>query len=66
MSFEDLKTVRQVAELNPAFSENGIRWLIFNRERNGFAQVVVKLGGRVFLDINKLNEWVEKNQTRSA
>ena len=46
MSFENLKTVRQVAELNPAFSESALRWLIFNSTKNGFDDVIVKLGRR--------------------
>lgn len=62
MSFENLKTVRQVAELNPAFSESALRWLIFNSTKNGFDDVIVKLGRRVLIDTQRLDKWVERNR----
>ena len=62
MAYENLRTVRQVAEANPAFSENGLRWLLFNREANGFNSVVVKVGRRVLLDVTKLDEWIENQR----
>ena len=66
MAFDDLRTVRQVAEASPAFSEASLRWLIFNGESNGFAEVLVKVGRRVLIDVRKLDEWLEKNRLRSA
>ena len=62
MSFENLRTVRQVAKASPAFSEASLRWLIFNRASNGFDEVLVKVGGRVFIDVRKLDEFLEKNR----
>ncbi len=66
MTLENLLTVKQVAESSPAFSEASIRWLIFNGESNGFAEVLVKVGRRVLIDVRKLDEWLEKNRLRSA
>ena len=59
MSYEHLRTVRQVAEANPAFSENSLRWLIFNKAENGFGEVLVKIGRRVLIDVERLGRWLE-------
>ena len=62
MSYQDLRSVRQVADANPAFSEASLRWMIFRAAENGFGEVIVKLGGRVFLDVRRLDEWIESNR----
>jgi hypothetical protein len=66
MALEDLLSVKQLAAKSPAFTESSIRWLIFNRESNGFDEVLVKVGRRVLIDGQKLDEWLEKNRLRSA
>jgi hypothetical protein len=47
---ENLRTVKQFVQECPAFTEQGIRWLIFNAESNGFSAVIVRVGRRVLLD----------------
>jgi len=55
-------TVRQLAEKYPAFSESGIRWLLFNRKTNGLSSAVTKLGKKVLIDNEKFEEWVNSHQ----
>ena len=62
MSYESLRSVREVADLNPAFSQAAIRWWIFNKETNGFDEVCVKVGRRVLIDTKKLDEWIESQR----
>lgn len=38
--------------------EGGLRHLIFNRHKNGFAKVVKKVGKRVLIDEAAFFEWV--------
>jgi len=45
-----LLTVPQFAAKHQAFSIGGLRWLIFNRETNGFATAILKCGRRVLID----------------
>ncbi len=40
-------------------SEAGLRWLIFNAERNGFDRVIRRCGRRVLISTEAFNAWVE-------
>ena len=66
MNFENLRTVRQVAQMNPAFSESSLRWLVVQRKENGFERVMVRVGGRILIDIEKFNLWLEKGKGGNA
>lgn len=39
----------------------GLRNLIFNKEKNGFSQVVKKVGKRVLIDEKAFFKWVKNN-----
>jgi hypothetical protein len=56
--------VRQFCEANPAFTEGGIRWLLFNREQNGLDRAVVKLGRRVLIDVDGFFVWLAQHNGR--
>ena len=67
MNFEKLRTVKQIAESNPAFTEASLRWLIYRADENGIDQVLVRVGRRVLFDMEKFNDWLEsKRQTHVA
>ena len=53
-------TVKQISEKYPAFTEGSIRWAICNRERNGCAPVIRKLGQKIVLDEAAFVAWVER------
>lgn len=53
-------TVRQISEINPAFSEASLRWLIFHRQKNGFSACVRKIGRKVVIDAIEFEKFVER------
>jgi hypothetical protein len=61
MNFEHLRTIRQLAEANPAFSEPSLRWLIFQATNNGLADsgAIVRIGRRVLIDQDRFGRWLE-------
>lgn len=65
MNAQNILTVSQLAELNPAFSEATLRWWIFNAETNGFSKCLVRIGGRVFIDRHAFENWLEEHREES-
>ena len=59
---ENLLTIRQVAERCPALSESALRWLVFNSKQSGFDEVLIYVGRRIFVDFDRLNDWLEKRR----
>jgi hypothetical protein len=45
-----LQSIRKLSEKHPAFSEPSLRWIIFNADKNGFANAIYRLGRRVYID----------------
>lgn len=64
----DLRTVHQFCRENNAFTEGGIRWLIFNEENNGLKEsgAIYRVGRRVYVNPHKFFGWIEKRQTKVA
>jgi len=62
VGFGDLRTVRQLASMNPAFSESSLRWLLFNAEKNGLECAVFKVGSRVLIDVLGFERWLEEKR----
>jgi|GEM_PF-993783 len=50
----------KVAEVFPAFSDKALRWLRYSRTP-GFNACTIKIGGRVLVDVDKFELWVESN-----
>ncbi len=61
-----LATVKQTAEIYPAFSTSSIRWLIFNGSQNGFIQCVRKIGVKVLIDLDTFETWVDAQKAGGA
>ena len=59
MDFDNLKTVKQLAEGNPAFTEASLRWLIYRAHENGLDEVIVRVGRRVLFDMERFEDWLE-------
>ena len=58
---DGLRTVRQLCEEYPKlFTEGRLRWLIFNADTNGFADCIVRMGRRVFIDTTALTGWLKR------
>jgi len=56
----NLQTVTQFAENNPAFPVGGLRWQIFNEDKNGLkaAGAIIRVGRKVLIDAEKYFQWV--------
>ena len=59
-----LLTVRQFCERHPAFTQGGMRWLLFNREENGMKRAVVQVGRRVLIDVDEFFFWLDQRNGR--
>lgn len=62
MAIRNLLTVKQFADANPAFTEAGLRWQIFNEGTNGLAKsgAILRRGRRVYIDTDRYFEWLDK------
>ena len=40
-------------------TEPGLRWLVFNAEKNGFSTVIRRVGRRVLIDEQCFFDWVD-------
>lgn len=56
--YKNLRTVQQIAAEAPFVTVGQLRWWIFHARTNGFASAVVKVGGRVYIDLVAFNNWL--------
>ena len=63
----NLKTVAQFAD-GTAFTEGQLRWWIFNADSNGMdaESVVVRIGRRVYLDVDGFERWIAAQNQRAT
>ena len=60
MDYKNLRTVKQIVEnAHPVITDGKMRAWIFNAETNGFAQVIVRVGGRIYIDRDAFNLWLD-------
>ena len=52
-------TVKQTAEKYPAFSENSLRWIIFNSKINGATAFIRKVGRKILIDADGFVSWID-------
>lgn len=63
MAAKAMLTVKQFATKYPAFKESSLRWMIFNRESNGFAHCFCKAGPkRILIDEAAFFAKIESNR----
>lgn len=59
---KNLRTIPQMVEECPAFSEAALRKLILRAPLNGLEPAIVRLGRRVLIDYARFNRWLEDNR----
>ena len=61
-------TVPKLAEKyhSAGFTVAGIRWQLFNRERNGLSRCVVRVGRRVLIDEVEFVAWLRSQRESRA
>ncbi len=62
--YEDLRTIKQLAAENPAFTEASLRWLVFNARHNGLHQAIIHVGRRVLIDKAQFVDWLNADSRR--
>lgn len=60
-------TVEQFCKKHQAFKVGGMRFQIFNEDKNGLAKsgAVVRMGRKVLIDENKFFHWIETHHQRN-
>lgn len=61
-------TVARLAEKysSAGFSKSAIRWLLFNREQNGFNRCVIRVGKKVLIDEVEFVAWLRAQREARA
>lgn len=62
MSSRNLSTVHQFSQKHPAFTEGGLRWMIFNSKVNGLDQAgaILRIGRKVLIDDDRFFACLDK------
>ena len=56
---KSLRTVKQLCVEYPhLFTEGALRWWIFNRQRNKFDRCIIRIGRRLYIDLEALKAWL--------
>ncbi len=63
----NLKTVAELAAESP-FTEAQLRWWVFTEHNNGLASAgaVVRIGRRVYIDVDAFERWIDDQQEKVA
>ena len=59
---ENLLTVKQLSAKSPAFTEGGLRHLLFHNIDNFRTRCAIKIGAKVMLDADAVAEWLEAHR----
>ena len=59
ISVDDYVTIRQLTTSNPAFTEGGVRALIFRAEQNGFNRCIRRIGRKILISKSAFSHWIE-------
>lgn len=56
-------TINQFVEQMPAFTHGSIRHMIFHSDKNGFDMCVRRIASKIFINVDKFEEWVESGES---
>ena len=59
VNVDDYITIRQLATRYPAFTEGGIRALIFRAKSNGFDSCIRRIGRKILISKSAFSQWIE-------
>jgi len=59
IAVDDYITIRQLTTSNPAFTEGGIRALIFRSKYNGFNSCIRRIGRKILISKSAFSRWIE-------
>lgn len=58
IALDDLYSIEDMAKQHEALSPATLRWQLRNREQNGLAPAVVKLGKRLLISKTRYEHWL--------
>jgi hypothetical protein len=61
-SIMSFSTVKQASQKFPAFSENSLRWIIFNSKLNGATSFIRKVGRKILIDDDAFVSWINEHK----
>ena len=59
---KDLRTVRQLADEIKFATANQLRCWIQNADKNGLKPALIKIQGRLFIDLREFNKWIDSRR----
>ena len=59
MGSEQLITIAQTARKFPIFTEAAVRSLIYRADKNGLANAVRRIAGRLYIDESAFQAWID-------
>lgn len=61
-----LSTVKEMPKLYPVFTQDSIRWLIYNEKTNDFSKVLRRIGGKILIDLDDFESWITEHRGDKA
>ena len=63
VDYKKLRTVKQIVEnAAPIITEGKMRWWIFNADKNGLGKALIRIDGRLYIDVDAFNNWLESHR----
>ena len=59
-----LMTINQTLEKFPAFTQGGLRHLIFYKNVNGIGTAIIRVGRRIYFEEEALEKWLEAQRDK--
>ena len=60
LNLAKLRTLRQFADENPAFTNDYLHYLISRSAQNGIEACLVRIGAKLFLDVEAFTVWIQE------
>ena len=58
LDHQNLRIVAQLVAETSWLTGGEIRWFLFHRETNALASTVVRIGRRLYIDLDKFQDWL--------
>ena len=60
LNLAKLRSIRQFADENPAFTNDYLHYLISRRAHNGIEACLIRVGAKIFIDTEAFAEWLQE------
>ncbi len=65
MTDKQYLTIKQLSQKYPAFPEGGLRYLVFNADKNNLASAIIRVGRKVLLEESAFLDWINNQNGRA-